>query len=58
MEKQTQEQLDEKLDKDVLSPILFSIYAKVMMIKALENVEVEEGIIGGQIISDVRFADD
>src|SRR5688572_11144274 len=30
-----------------------------MMIEALENVEVEEGIVvGGQIISDVRFADD
>jgi len=41
-----------------LSPLLFSIYAEVMMIEALENVEVEEGIVvGGQIISDVRFAD-
>src|SRR5688572_30913845 len=30
-----------------------------MMIEALENVEVEEGIVvGGQIISDVRFSDD
>src|SRR5688572_11170625 len=42
-----------------LSPLLFSIYAEVLMIEALENVEVEEGIVvGGQIISDVRFADD
>ena len=30
-----------------------------MKIEALENLEVEEGIVvGGQIISDVRFADD
>src|SRR5688572_6198032 len=41
-----------------LSPLLFSIYTEVMMIEALENVEAEEGIITGQIISDVRFADD
>ena len=42
-----------------LSPLLFSIYAEVMMIEALENVEAEEGIVvGGQIISEVRFAAD
>src|SRR5688572_24242366 len=42
----------------LISPLLFSIYAEVM-IQALENVEVEEGIvIGGQKMSGVRFADD
>jgi len=40
-----------------ISPLLFSIYAEVMMIEALENMD--EGIIvGGQVVSDVRFADD
>ena len=40
-----------------LSPLLFSIYAEMMMIETLEGVE--EGIIvGGELISDVRFADD
>ena len=40
-----------------ISPLLFSIYAEVMMIEALENMD--EGIIvGGQVMSDVRFADD
>ena len=40
-----------------ISPLLFSIYAEVMMIEALENIE--EGIIvGGQLLSDIRFADD
>ena len=35
----------------------FSIYAKVMIIKAFKNIE--EGIaVGEQIISDVRAADD
>ena len=44
------------LDKDALY-LLFSIYAEVMMIEALENMD--EGIIvGGQVVSDVRFADD
>src|SRR5688572_14449822 len=42
-----------------LSPLLFSIYEEVMMIEAMKNVKVEEEIVvGGQIISDVRFADD
>jgi DNA-binding protein YbaB len=40
-----------------LSPLLFSIYAEVMMIEAMENNE--EGIeVGGQVLSDIRFADD
>ena len=41
----------------LISPLLFSIYAEVMMIKALEDME--EGVsVGGQLVSDVRFADD
>ena len=37
-----------------ISPLLFSIYAEVMMIEALDNMD--EGIIvGGQVMSDVRF---
>ncbi len=37
-----------------ISPLLFSIYAEVMMMEALE-----EGVLGErQLISDVRFADD
>jgi len=40
-----------------LSPLLFSVYAEIMMIEAMENID--EGIVvGGQLISDVRFADD
>ncbi len=40
-----------------ISPLLFSIYAEVMMIEALEGLE--EGVLaGGQLVSDVRFADD
>ena len=40
-----------------ISPLLFSIYAEVMMIEALENMD--EGIIvGGQVVSDVQFTDD
>ena len=40
-----------------ISPLLFSIYAELMMIEALENMD--EGIIvGGQVVSNVRFADD
>src|SRR6478609_4172546 len=40
-----------------LSPLLFSIYAKIMMKQALENVE--EGIrVGGELIKDVKYADD
>ena len=40
-----------------LSPLLFSIYAEMMMAEALEGAE--EGIrVGGEIVADVRFADD
>src|SRR6476661_6791484 len=40
-----------------LSPLLFSIYAEMMMKEALENVE--EGIrVGGDLIKDVKYADD
>src|SRR6476469_3083124 len=40
-----------------LSPLLFSIYAEIMMKDALENVE--EGIrVGGELIKDVEYADD
>ena len=40
-----------------ISPLLFSIYAEVMMIDALENMD--KGIIvGGQVVSDVQFTDD
>ena len=40
-----------------ISPLLFSIYAEAMMAEALE--EVKEGIrVGGELLKDVRFADD
>jgi hypothetical protein len=40
-----------------LSPLLFSIYAEMMMIEAFEDSN--EGIkVGGEVIRDVRFADD
>src|SRR6478609_9095321 len=40
-----------------LSPLLFSIYAEMMMKDALENVE--EGIrVDGELIKDVKHADD
>lgn len=40
-----------------LSPLLFSIYAEMMMKEAMENIE--EGVkIGGEWLKDVRFADD
>jgi endonuclease/exonuclease/phosphatase family metal-dependent hydrolase len=40
-----------------LSPLLFSLYAEMMMIEAMENIE--EGVrVGGQLVKDVRFADD
>ena len=40
-----------------LSPVLFSIYAGMMTKEALENVE--EGIrVGGELIKDVKYADD
>src|SRR6476661_7033908 len=42
----------------LLCPLLFSIYAEMMMMmEALENVE--EGIrVGGELIKDVKYADD
>src|SRR2546425_7656561 len=40
-----------------LSPLLFSIYAEVMMIEALQDME-EGVLVGGQLVTDVRFADD
>ena len=40
-----------------LSPILFTIYAEMMMAEAMEGMD--EGIVlGGKIVQDVRFADD
>ncbi len=40
-----------------LSPLLFSIYAEIMMKEVLEDMD--EGIrVGGRLVSDVRFADD
>src|SRR6478609_8805415 len=40
-----------------LSPLLFSIYAEMMMKEALENVE--KGIrVGGELIKDVKYTDD
>src|SRR6059036_882782 len=40
-----------------ISSLLFSIYAEVMMIEALEDME--EGVsVGGQLVSNVGFADD
>ena len=41
----------------LLSPILFSIYVERMMLEAMDGLE--EGIsVGGELIRDVRFADD
>ncbi|CAF1622602.1 unnamed protein product, partial [Didymodactylos carnosus] len=41
----------------LLSPLLFSIYAEMMMIEAMEGVE--EGVrVGGELRKDVKFADD
>jgi len=40
-----------------LSPLLFTVYAEMMMIEAMEGIE--EGIkVGGKLLQDVRFADD
>jgi hypothetical protein len=40
-----------------MSPLLFNIYAEAMMMEAMEGIE--EGIkIGGNLLKDVRFADD
>src|SRR6476469_7708921 len=40
-----------------LSPLLFSIYAEMMIKEALENVE-EGKRVGGELIKDVKYADD
>ena len=58
MVNRNQELLREELDRVVqLSPLLFSIYAEMMMMEVLEGME--EGVrIGGVLISDIRFADD
>src|SRR6476469_603139 len=41
----------------LVSPLLFSIYAEMMMKEALKNVE--EGVrVGGELIKDVKYADD
>ena len=40
-----------------ISPLLFSIYAEVTMIEVLEDME-EGVLVGGKLVSDVRFADD
>jgi hypothetical protein len=40
-----------------MSPLLFNIYAETMMTEAMEGIE--EGVkIGGQLLKDIRFADD
>jgi hypothetical protein len=40
-----------------LSPLLFSVYVEMMMLEAMEGLE--EGVmIGGNLLKDVRFADD
>ena len=40
-----------------LSPLLFSVYAEMMMLEAME--ETEQGVrVGGELLTDVRFADD
>jgi hypothetical protein len=40
-----------------LSPLLFSIYAEAVMVEAMEGIE--EGVrVGGELVKDVRFADD
>ena len=40
-----------------LSPLLFSIYAEMMMKEALENME-ERIRVGVELIKDVKYADD
>ena len=41
----------------LLSPLLFSIYAEMMMVEAMEDIE--EGVrVGGELLKDVKFADD
>ena len=40
-----------------LSPLLFSIYAEIMVKEALDEVE-EEIKVGGRMMNEDRFADD
>ena len=41
-----------------ISPLLFSIYAEVMMIiEALQDMK-EDVLVGGQLVNNVRFSDD
>ena len=40
-----------------LSPLLFSLYAEVMMNEALEDTE-EGVVVGGNLLKDIKFADD
>ena len=40
-----------------LSPLLFSIYAEMMMKEAMEDI-IEGVKVGGELLKDVRFADD
>src|SRR6267154_6418924 len=40
-----------------ISSLLFSIYAEIMMIEVLEDME-EGVLVTGKLVSDVRFADD
>ena len=37
-----------------ISPLLFSVYAEVMMVEAMENCE-EGVVVRGQVVGDVRF---
>jgi len=41
----------------LLSPVLFSIYVEMMMIEAMGRVD-EGVVVGGELMKDVRFADD
>jgi hypothetical protein len=40
-----------------LSPLLFSLYSEMMMVEALGDVE-EGVLVGGELIKDIKFADD
>src|SRR4029077_20838818 len=40
-----------------MSPLLFNLYAKIMMSEAMEGIE-EKIKVGGELVRDVRFADD
>ena len=47
----------ESLPAIYCSPLLFSIYAEMMMIEPMEYIE--GGVkVGGQLVKDVKFADD